>query len=78
MTEGDTIDISGNKEVPTMSDERYNEWTSCQMYGHRYEQDEERFNHYWCRDCGDSYDDVDEDQGPTEEEVHAFDKGAKD
>ncbi len=39
------------------NDEHYHEWTSCEMYGHVFEQDEDNPNRHVCRDCGESYED---------------------
>ena len=38
--------------------EHYDQWTSCQMYGHVFEQDEENPTRYVCRDCNESYEEV--------------------
>ena len=43
-----------------MADEmvqHYDEWSSCQMYGHVYEEDEENPSKHICRDCGEEYED---------------------
>jgi hypothetical protein len=41
----------------------FSEWTSCEMYGHLFVQDDEgsRFSH--CSDCGEEAEDVTEDLG---------------
>ena len=35
----------------------YSSWTSCEAYGHLYEDSETRKNWRVCTDCGDSYND---------------------
>ncbi len=35
--------------------EQYQEWTPCQMYGHKFVQDENNPHRYVCEDCGESY-----------------------
>lgn len=50
-----------------MSDEKWQEWSSCQMYGHLYVQDEDNPDQHVCSDCGDSYSD-----NPSEEKEEPF------
>ena len=49
-------------------DNKWHEWTSCQMHGHIYEaRDKENPYFYTCRDCGDSYTDTDKAKDAVKE-----------
>ena len=39
----------------------YSEWTSCEMYGHQFEDTDGRPGWRTCRDCGDTYNDHDDE-----------------
>jgi hypothetical protein len=41
------------QEKLSMEEPRFDEWTSCEFYGHRYEKQED--GSMRCTDCGDSY-----------------------
>jgi len=56
MTDNLVAYICDAYEPEGLSDEKWHEWTSCQMYGHIYEEDGP--HHFVCRDCFDSYDEV--------------------
>ncbi|KKL60808.1 hypothetical protein LCGC14_2201610 [marine sediment metagenome] len=39
----------------------YQDWNSCEFYGHAYEVDEDNQSRHVCKDCGDSYEEVTND-----------------
>ncbi len=45
--------------------ENYHEWTSCQMYGHRFYESETRPGVHVCQDCHEEYEDT-EDKNESE------------